>query len=566
MVRGGLSVRINSGGRDVHVTSQVSGLSFSKRAQGGHASASLTLTTDLGAFTDLGANDRVWIYDTATGRQVWAGYTEAPTPERGNQGERYQLTALGGYSLCLDQSEALPYLQSGADGWRQDAKVKGPAAAEVSLPGPYPSGDRAAGGVDAMPDGSARQALLIQWPQETDVKSGDRTGIRLHLFEDAATMVPGAIVFTTARGATVIPPTPGGYEVRWTGDNPADLTAVGAPGWGIFAQTADTYPTPPPATRFRFDTRTLAVELHRSGADVTIPDDQAWVGIDPPLVYGQLLTKAGARIDMATYYADHDDPVPHLLASDVVADLVGRLLTHIDPARTTIAPTTYPITSLSYPGGVTADGVLSDLAVFEPDMLFEVLDADESTGLHAANYRAWPTSPRYAISTEDGYVQPGGDNGLVNRIAVYWADESGIQRVTIVTVPVPELATPALGPPRIRDADPYTLPDGLASAANALRWGQASLEIANRGTRSGTATVARPIRDLVSGAWVQPWQIEPGYLVQVMETQQVHRLTEVAYDDASCASVLTLDDPVLTDEQRLAVLTRRGMTPARQTR
>lgn len=564
-MRGSLAVRINSGGRDVHVTESVSALSFSKSAPGGHASAQLVLTTPLSAFADLSANDRVWLYDTTTGRQVWAGYTEVPTPQAGPYGERYDLTALGGYSLCLDRSEKLPYLSVGADGWVEDDKITAVAGAQISLPAAYPSGARGAGGVDANSDGSARQAILIQWPTGTAVPSGGVSGARLRLYDDSI-MVPGALIGTRAVGAAALPT---GYGQQVIGDTATDVVATYAASGGatsLYAQPASTYPTAPPAGQWLYDTRTLGVGLTRPGAAVTVASDDVWLGIDPPTVYGQLLDKTGARVNMGTYSAAHSSPAYHLLASDVVADLVGRVLTHLDPARVSITATTYPITALSYPDGSTADGVLADLAVFEPDMLFEVLGADETTGLHEAAYRAWPTTPRYLISVEDGYTQPGGEVSLVNRIAVYWTDPAGVRHTTVVTVSLPELATPALGPARIRDADPTTLDDGIASAANAVRWGTAKLAAANRATTAGQATIARRIRDLTTGAWVWPWQIEPGYLVQVMETGRTHRLTAMTYTDESTSAVLTLDDPVLSDEQRLAAMTRRGMTAARQTR
>jgi hypothetical protein len=68
--------------------------------------------------------------------------------------------------------------------------------------------------------------------------------------------------------------------------------------------------------------------------------------------------------------------------------------------------------------------------------------------------------------------------------------------------------------------------------------------------------VRRPIVDQLTGHTVMPWEIEPGYLCRVRETGDDMQITQVDYDDDSCSMLLTLGNPVLTDEQRLARLSR----------
>jgi hypothetical protein len=225
----------------------------------------------------------------------------------------------------------------------------------------------------------------------------------------------------------------------------------------------------------------------------------------------------------------------------------------VDPAAALVTSTPARIDQLAYPEGATPQEVLDDLALWEPDHLWEVLE--QIGDRHRFSYRAWPTTPRYEVSTAaDAFSAPGADVDLCNRIAVYWTDRRGVKRTTIVTTTVPALGD------RVRDADSVELPDGLGSSANARRIGEQVLAAKNAPPKAGTATVARWVMDRDTGRMVGPWEIEPGYLVRVRETGDDLRLTEVEYNDEDCAATLTLGTPVLSEEQRIARLTRRKVS------
>jgi hypothetical protein len=72
--------------------------------------------------------------------------------------------------------------------------------------------------------------------------------------------------------------------------------------------------------------------------------------------------------------------------------------------------------------------------------------------------------------------------------------------------------------------------------------------------KAATVTVRQPVADLLRGGRVMPYEIEPGYLVRVRETGDVLRLTEVEVDDEAGVAVLTLGEPILSEEQQLAQL------------
>jgi hypothetical protein len=248
--------------------------------------------------------------------------------------------------------------------------------------------------------------------------------------------------------------------------------------------------------------------------------------------------------------------VAHVLASEVAEDLLGRLLTMCDPASAVIDLSSFGIDQLAYHDTAAAAQVLDDLALFEPDFLWEINERTRETGLRRFAYRAWPTTPRYEISTKDGYVAPGGEVDLCNRIAVTWTTPKGVKRVERVTSVVPRLDNET--PPRIHDAEPVALPDGLGSLAHAQRIGQQILAAKNTPPQAATATVRRPIMDRFLGRLVMPWEIVPGYMAQVGELGLSQRVTETEYVDKDAATDLTLGAPPRTVEQLIAHLTKRG--------
>ena len=70
--------------------------------------------------------------------------------------------------------------------------------------------------------------------------------------------------------------------------------------------------------------------------------------------------------------------------------------------------------------------------------------------------------------------------------------------------------------------------------------------------KAARVVVRRHLTDALTGRRAAPWELEPGYLVQVVETGDVLRLTEVTYNDDDCSADLTLGDPVRSPPQPAA--------------
>jgi hypothetical protein len=148
----------------------------------------------------------------------------------------------------------------------------------------------------------------------------------------------------------------------------------------------------------------------------------------------------------------------------------------------------------------------------------------------------------------DGYEAPGGDADLCNRIAVTWTDSRGRPRTTIRTSTVPDLGT------RTRDAQTVALPAGQGSLINAQTIGDQILATKAAPPKAATVAVRHPILDMQEGRLIQPWQIQPGYVVRVIDTGDELQCTEVNYTHETRTMNLTLGTPVATSDQLLARL------------
>lgn len=544
-LKGALTVRINDGQSDRMVTRYCRGLKFTKVAPGGHKSISVHMNLPRNTFNDLGPEDRIYVYDARTMRTIIEGYLENPTPDDGPDGQSYDLSAVGGMALANDETRGLIYVDKMLDGWSEIHY--GGSAHPDSTAGPYTDPDSGINGLRAqLPRGTV---LATNSTAAADYRPIDRAGMQ----------VAGVRIVTQSAKVDA------NYRTQFydfTGStNIGDISQMSTVSfdqtqWIGVSIVAG-------ATKF-------LLQLNRTGAPGNVADDTTWTLFTGISVLGRRMDRNGTLLTTA---AAHGSTALSVLASQVVEDLLGRLLTFCDPVTAQVDASAFAITQLAYPDGVKAAGLLNDLAVFEPDFVWEILETLDN-GKHRFNFRAWPTTldvatkagltnpvpARYEVSVRDGWRQSGSDVDLCNRILVSWTDPTGATQVTPVTAA--SLGLTGIGLPidalgsRVKDADPITLPPEKSSLDIALRIGGQILTDKINPPKAGTVLVRRPIVDQVTGYPVAPWEIEPGYLCRIRETGDALRITQVDYDDDSCSMLLTLGTPVLSDEQRLARLDR----------
>lgn len=519
-----LAVRIDDGQTDRHVTKHVRGLKWTKTAPGGHQNLQFQMVLPHGTFNDLGPQDRAYVYDARTARPLFDAYLDNPTPTDGPDGQQFDVLGYGGMARANDESRGLIYIDRTLNAWEK-ATDSAPAT-----------------NVETGNQVGTTPGARVQFTPGQPLATGSIASIGNYEAERAGITIGGLYCDLVSGKTDAAYAT----EFAWTSGSLA-----------IAFGTMSTTPTPVElyvGDDFT-DTNRIALRLRRTGAATNIADDTTWMTATDLSIIGRRMDRHG---NLLTGAADHLS-AQHVLAHQVVEDLLGRLLTFCDPGTAVIDETTWPIDQLTFFDGVRAAEVLTALSVWEPDMLWEIGET-LSNGLHRFAYRAWPTEPRYEVSVKDGWRQAGGDVDLCNRVLVSWTDADGKHHTTPVTaadlglvgigLPVDELEEQG----RTKDAEPVRLPDGFGSEANAVQIGAAILRDKLNPPRSGTVTVARPVRDLLTGSMVMPWELEPGYVCRVREPGYDLRLTQVDYDDDAVAATLTLGTPAPTLEQRTARL------------
>lgn len=547
-MRAPISLRIKDGTTDLHVTRYAERFRFRKTAPGGHADASCTLNLPSGTFPDLGPTDRIWAYDNRTARPLWEGYINNPGIQTGRDGQSFEIAALGGLSLASDRRERLIYIDQSYD-FTQDTTYPQVASSTAQV-GIFPE---AAGG--ALP---GQPCALVQFNPGQPITTGSQVGLSYSKFQGSPMVLGGfAGVYDMGR-------TDGNFLANWYGDvgvlnliDTVSMTNVAGP----IIKNRETHFAGKVYTYLGFRLTRVA------GGPTNIATDDFWAGYGDFYIFGLLLDRYRvARAMDPLMHASGSTPAPYILAHDVAEDLLGRILTFCDPTTSLVYLTgTGQIDQLAYADAVAATTVLDDLLLTESGYLWEFLESN-AAGKHRFNWRPWPTTPRYLIPSSLHVEQPGGETDLCNRIAVNWVDPLGVPRVMIRGIYVPELGdrSPVLWDGtvdpafvgRIRDADPITLPAGIGSLWNAAQIGDQVLAAKATTPRAAKVTVDRPIVDTLRNVDVWPWELEPGYVARIMSTGDNLRVTEMEYDDDAGASTLTLSDPVLSVDQRVARLER----------
>ena len=506
----GVAVRIKTPTIDRDVSHLVSDLGFTTQAPGGHVQCSFRLNAGYDDFPDLGPMSRVWVTSTS-GQNLWgAGY--ADTPGKGFDGtEGFDLTFKGGVQLAEDESRELLYRDTGFDGFRLDDTGVYALAASAS-----------AESSATFPD-NGTPAIFLQFNPGQPVGLNSTAAI----YYGPHPMGIGAWAFSTRGGRN-----DSGYVLHIDAGSSETRTM------GVGTSTLSAAPVAMPTTALR-------IRLRRAGGATNISTDDVWMGLGTHQVMGQMLDRFGVPRSMTTA------PV---LASEVVADLVGRGLALIDRATAEIGTSSYGIDQLTYPDGASAAQVLDDLAEFEPDFFWWIGESATDSG-HRFRFVPWPTTPRYELWSDDGIDFPGSESDLCDRVTVFYSDEKDRKQSRTVTLAEKVTAGTATANDfvalerlagRQRSAAAVTLPDGVGSAANAYAAGVAILDKANTVAQAGRVSIRRKVRDLITGNWLDPAELVSGEVARVADLGTTLRVTEtdVSIDASGQENTLTLGTPV----------------------
>ncbi|MFG1776608.1 hypothetical protein ACGFIG_09285 [Micromonospora sp. NPDC049048] len=534
-----LSVRLKTSARDIHITDQIDDLTFGATSPGGYAQCTTALHRPL-AFTPAEVRQyaRLYVYDSRTGDTVWEGRVQDPGRAAGDRGEVYQLAAVGGSAHLSETTLPLIYVDRRLDGWlKRDDTASEIRTATVER-GEEIGGTQRDTLYLTIPSGTKltvnKSVTAVYWAL---ADAGQECAVVNYTW-DSGISSPNSFIIEFLMGNGVVyrsdmPSTSGGGpSTRSMGANwPAGQTT--------------------PLFRLRWNTATA----------FTVNDDFFWAAFVAPVVVGVRYLADGTK--KVSGYGSADETI---LASTVVADLLGRVMTDtIDGAGALIFPSPHQIDQLAYPDGVTPAQVLADLLEFEPAYTWHVWESN-STGKFTFEWTPWPTAVRYEADALDGLDAPASGATVYNAVRVRYRDARGRNRSVLRTSLVPDLADAGFSRTAFLD-----LGEEKSSEANAIRAGDQFLSEHRYAVNAGRLVVRRPVRDLVTGRMVQPWEIRPGQLIRVRGIQPypdslnastrdgvtTFQIAATSYSASRAEATLDLDSYAPSVARALAALARR---------
>lgn len=545
-----LSVRLQTPRADRHVTAEVRDLTFREVIPGGYASIQIDLDRPLSVQPDeIAYYGKVVVYDARNGTVVAEGRLEDPGRGVGSDGQIWQLVAIGPSAHASDRTVPLIYVDRDMSRWTpvevaacpagqtrtgddMSAVFPGEPVLSLLIPNGTPVTSTTYVGHGYLPISRAGQKIArFDWRW---IAGRTTTSLRLQAYaRDTATW---AGTFTKVRdeAASVAA---GGFAPKLIGTD-----------WTASKDACD-------------------IRLAWTGGTSQVGDDVTWGAWAGLVVQATRFNKAGAELLTGASYPNNT-----ILASDVVADLLGRLLPAYDGAGAVIDATSYPIEQLAYPDGITPAGVLSDLMKLEPDYFWAAWESN-AAGKYRAEWRQWPSFVRYEADAVDGFDSPGSADGLWNAVRVRYKDAAGEIRTVRRVTSVPELD--AVGITREGFLD---LGDDIGTADDSTRAGDKWLAEHQHAPNAGTLTVARRVLDLVSGRMVEPWEIKAGNLIRVRgvlprpdalnattrDGVTVFKIVEKVYRASAAAATLSLDSYPATLARQVAELQQRRRTTSRR--
>jgi len=532
-----LAVRLSTAKGDVHVTRDLHDLTFRSTAPGGFASATFTLSRPLALQPDeIDQFGEVYVYDRRDGSTAWEGRLDDAGRTAGDAGEIWQLTATGPAAHALDRNMAIVYVDTGLDGW----STGGPPGSTTSV----------------NVSSNDNQAIQMSLTNGTTFQAGLAGLSVYHQVEYTGQQLARVTIGWVAGMAS------SNFEFRLG-------TSLGV-GATVAVDTDAASLTPGALTGARGGTNaitaghdTVRLRFARNVSDFTATNDTIWVQFTP--VVRGLLKDAGGTDITSGYTTDT------ILGSDVVKDVLGRLLPLFDGPNASVETTLAAIDQLSYPDGTTASAIFADLMTLEPAYTWAAWERN-SNGLHRFEWTSWPSEVRYEASAADGFSSPSSASELYNRVSVRWRNSVGVGHTTYLTQAVPALDDIGL----IREAY-IDLSDEVGSAANATQAGTQFLAEHQTPVNQGTLTIARPILDLDRGRYVMPWEVRPGHLIRVRSVMPridalnatardgitVFKIAAAEYNAGSGVVSLELDSYPLTVSRAIADLSKRRITRKR---
>lgn len=465
-----LCVRLATSRRDVVVTREVRDLTFDSAIPGGFGTCTLTIDRSLKVDAEeIAAFGKVYVTDTRHGGIVWEGRLEDPGRGVDSDGEVWTVTAVGGAANTHDRSLPLIYVDRSLERITRGASSR--KSMETDIDGETVRIMARRG--DGVGSTSFAEMILPQFGETGQeiarVEFGWDAGITDADWRVQVIASPSETLLLNAAASTA-----GGAVTAYT----------------------------PPA-----GTTSLKLRMQRQTSALTVANDSTWVAFTNLATTAQRYN-ANGTLKTSGY-------LPTLTASDVVADVLGRLLAQCDGTNASIAATTYAIDHLAFYDPIDAAGVLDEVLKYHLDHTYAVWETNAS-GKYKGEFYKLPTgAARFEATARDGFAGPGSAADLFDKVTVRWRSKTGQIKSTVRTQSVPALTAAGITRQAMID-----LSDFSGSQANANQAGDVFLAQHRYAANAGTLQVNRPIYDAKYGRMLMPWELvrhAPGQLIRVRD-------------------------------------------------
>jgi hypothetical protein len=509
-----VAVRLSNSSIDrIVLASQVT---YSAVMPGGFERATITLATPLESHRpEIQHLTDCIVYDTRNLEVEFQGRLTVP----GRGGLIQQITAEGGGLAHLeDQTKPVIYADQDLTRW-----------ARMDL---NPQGGR--DGVNESGDG--RPVITLQFPQGLSVPVNGRVAVGYPYLAESGQRI--ARVAYSHRGGQST-----GFDIELV----VRTAGAGSSGTVVRDDTISTTESSVVADVYGTDWTDVRnwpeVRILRDAA-VTIGDDNAWVAFFGLIVMGTRYN-ADSTIKTSGYTTSY------VLAHQVFADLLGRLLTHCDGATAAIDETsTVQLDQLAYPDGATARQILDEIISLIGDWYYAFWEWTANSKWRA-EFAQYPTTVGFYLRRADDQFDPPSGANPFNEADVRWISPAGRVKHTLRTAVVAALT--AAGLTRTMRLD---LGADAGSTAMANARGDVELAQSQTPTTGGRAVITRPLVDHATGRTLMPWQlprhivgklvrvdIPPASLTATVERNGVDvlRVVRAEFDSSTAACTLELD-------------------------
>jgi hypothetical protein len=542
-----LSVRLITNRSDRRVTKEIRDISYRSVIPGGFASCSISLNRPLKLQPDeVALYGILQVSDTRNGQVLWEGRMEDPGRTAGSEGQIFEIVAIGPSAHARDRTVTLIYNDRRLDenAWQKAYGTTGELINATVAAGENPTF-------------SDDEGLLLTFGNSNSTAGKCCTAVY-----KALEYAGQNLAFMTYRWDCGI------SNVNWqvkafsSGSNEWRSQTSSTAGSGLdngFLGVDWSLGDRRPVLKFQQVT---------GGSGGT--DDTVWVVyVDLVIVATRYLKTGVERTDVNQAYQTTDGD--GILASEVAADLLGRLLTQYDGTNAVIDTTTFRIEQFAFPDGATPEKILEDAMSFEPNTFWAAWERG-STGKYRFEFKVWPTAPRFEADIVDGYDAPGTGADLYSHVLVRYRDKQNRIRHTSGSQTISEL-TNAVGGSLIRQGFIDLGDEAGGTQVNADQAADKFLDEHRFAPNAGQLTVMRNIVDLSTGRYVAPEEAPlkvPGKLIRIRGVQprvdalnpvdrdgiSIFRCTGAEFSASSAAATLDLESSPFAGRSQAKALSR----------